>query len=83
MDIRYPEVGDLVSLLDDDARRIGASACLVTGFRPHYGFDPRVEVLVGSNKYVVRFSQIKEILSGCPMSRTRRHRAKRDQRNES
>ncbi len=32
MDIRYPEVGDLVLLTDDAARHVGVSKCLVLGF---------------------------------------------------
>ncbi len=62
MSIRIPEVGDLVLLSDDDARRIGASVCLVTGFRPHFGYGTLVEVLAGSKRHSLYFHQIKEIL---------------------
>jgi len=62
MSIRYPEVGDLVLLTDDAAGIFGVSKCLVTGFKPHFGFGTLVEVLAGSRRFRCFFAQIKEIL---------------------
>ena len=57
-----PEVGDLVLLTDDAAGIIGASKCLVLGFKPHFGLGTLVEVLAGSKRHSLYFAQIKEIL---------------------
>ena len=62
MSIRYPEVGDLVLLTDDAAGIFGVSKCLVTGFRPHFGFGTLVEVLASSKSHSLYLAQIKEIL---------------------